>query len=211
MKRFIVLVGQNHEFINKIADEMKSLSAVSDVLSGYSVLYENIQEIFKKKLSKDWFKEKEEFNPPIQITEHDVRAFYSKIGNGVFAVSNFAGATLKTPQELLDFFEKKVGAKAYGEYWIQSALLERMHALNASVYLVKDVNNDIAESIKIVFGKRVAIVQVVNSDEEDSLDIADIKTSAELEDIKQETINILSKLKEKWSNNDKPTTAGSIV
>jgi hypothetical protein len=196
-KRFIAIVGQPAEFIKEMEDVMKAHSAISGVLSSYSVLYENLSEIFKKDLTIESFKSNEKFSSPIRITDHEPRAFYAKMGRGIFGVSQFVGATFQTPKELLDYFEKKVGAKAYGEGWLQSLLLERMVVADRGVFLLKDVTVDQLEALKAVYGKSIAVVQVFEGENQEPLELADVLVS-KTDNVNEETIKVMNELKEKW-------------
>jgi|GEM_PF-5307157 len=195
-KRFISIVGQPTEFIKEMEEVMKAHSAISGVLSSYSVLYENLSEIFKRDLSFESLSSDEKFPSAITITAHEPRTFYSKMGRGVFGVSEFVGATFQTPRELLEFFEKKVGAKAYGEGWLKSLLLERMVNSGRGVYLVKDVTLNDLEALKAVYGDMLAVVQVAEGDESIS-DVADV-LAQKTDNVNEETIKVMSELKEKW-------------
>lgn len=202
MKKYIAFVNQHPDFIKESASFMKSVSAISGILSEGSVLHDILPEIFKKHLKADSFATNEKFAAPIQITEHDVRAFYSKIGKGIFAAGHFVGATLNTPQELYEFFDKKVGAKAFGSDWLFSSLLERMMFANKGVYLLLEVSNEKLKNLKEVYKNDLAIVQVIDPEGEEVLELTDvtIELRPSPEETQKETATLLNTLKEKWKH-----------
>lgn len=199
MKRLLVFVGKDADYVEQFEAEAKKLSAITGVVSKYSTVCSLLREIFKRQLKSDSFVKNEAFATPLVMTAQDARLFYSKVADGVHAVQSFEGASFKDPQELLDYFEKKVGAKAYGEDWLFKTVLKSIIDSAPGVYLVKGASDQDITTLKKLYGDSLFIAQqTAGGDEEVKADVDEIVSTQE--NINTSTIALLTSMKSKWTS-----------
>jgi len=206
MKSFFGIVGPQ-EFVDKIYSLLEKSEQIDGSININLELVAVLSEIYKMTPAT--------FKGPVQVTENDMRLFFSKMKRGAHAVKH--GPTFNNFKDLAEYYKTKVGDKRFGKNWMLQTFKEQTDELSTGVYLVRGLLQEELKELKTLLDD-FFVVQVVPDtpkgkdkiqEKVEVLPETDLKIKLkENEDaIKREINNMLKKLQKKQKekiNDNKP-------
>lgn len=136
MNQFFKIVGPQ-EFVNKVYSLLESSEQIKGSININAELIATLSEVYKI-TSKT-------FNS-VQVTEHHMRLFFSKMRRGTYAVKS--GPILNSFQDLVNYYKTKVGDLRFGKHWTLDSFKKQSEELSTGVYLLRGLTNEETTELK---------------------------------------------------------------
>ncbi len=155
-KKVIVIVGDEDvkaPFVEAFSYQIKKS------LSFKKIVLDILEEATGRKISND-------FGPVFKVESHHVRRFFNKIQNGVYSVQNYIGKSLKTKEEMIEYFVNYIGSKAYGADWLIKETVNLFEKSSDDLYLITDLTLEEAKKLKDALKNSLSLVLVAEASDE---------------------------------------------
>ena len=132
---------------------------------------------------------------PVELGEHHVRHFFTKINRGSCAVGRYVGKKLADQTESVDYFLNTIAKNSYGENFSVKHFIKEFEYYKNGVYSVT-ATPDEANILKREFGKDVVLIWVSKEPTDKQFDVKIAVTNKSK--MKKDLLLSLEKLNERW-------------
>jgi len=198
MKKLVILIGDaetvaTYDGLLMTVGKSKTEKAFAGRLSYNEPLEDIMSEIFSAPIRRF-----PSTTMDVTINENHLRRFFGKMNRGIFSITNYIGKRLDSACQILDYFENRVGATAFGGGWLGKMFLDKYNNLPAGVYLVSDALVPQARILQALLPNEAEIVHIVGDGQTKLENALAVEPKTNDRATKKSITELLEQLNNKW-------------